>query len=122
MFSINLFLLYLFEVFFLSDSKTAVVFFMIPRIMKLQESGIIDGWRMKWWSSQGNKCKANSQVNAVDQLDLLYLAGPFFIFLGAMTLSIILVVIEKICIADKCRSLRGALQSRAVMNVRYRSQ
>ncbi|CAG5132019.1 unnamed protein product, partial [Candidula unifasciata] len=74
-------------------------------IMKLQESGIIDGWRRQWWKGEGGLCNTNDRVNSANQLDLSYLAGCFFVFLGAMALSVLLVFIERLLVTNCCKRL-----------------
>ncbi|BFZ02739.1 hypothetical protein BsWGS_05778 [Bradybaena similaris] len=75
-------------------------------IMKLQESGIIDGWRRQWWKGQTSVCNSNDRESTADQLDLNYLAGCFFVFLGATALSIILVFIERLFVTEGWKRLR----------------
>ncbi|KAH9494895.1 hypothetical protein Btru_015949 [Bulinus truncatus] len=81
-------------------------------IMKLKESGIIDGWRRQWWTGSGNKCSDADRVSTVNQLDLKYLAGPFIVLLTAMALSILVITVEKSYLVIRSRMTEPQVKER----------
>ncbi|GFO40806.1 glutamate receptor ionotropic, kainate 2 [Plakobranchus ocellatus] len=63
-------------------------------IIKLRQSGILEGWRSRWWASDGSPCCTDSKVSDGRQLGLIYIAGPFFAFAAALCVSILLALCE----------------------------
>ncbi|XP_050390556.2 glutamate receptor 4 [Patella vulgata] len=62
-------------------------------IMKMQEAGLIDKWKQKWWPSS-DQCSGSDRTSQAQTLGLESLAGPFFIFLSVAGSAGILLLIE----------------------------
>ncbi|RUS76047.1 hypothetical protein EGW08_016177 [Elysia chlorotica] len=80
-------------------------------IVKLRQSGIIERWRSRWWAADGTRCMTGTRVGEGQQLGLVYLAGPFFVFLGAILLSVLVALADWAWRAGKLRLRRWAVTS-----------
>ncbi|GFO10385.1 glutamate receptor ionotropic, kainate 3 [Plakobranchus ocellatus] len=79
-------------------------------IVKLLEAGILDEWRRKWWSHDGQTCKPEALVGTGRKLALIYLAGPLYVFAGTSGLGLLLALVEWAWRTNKCRKIRGRLR------------
>ncbi|XP_048248356.1 glutamate receptor ionotropic, delta-2-like isoform X2 [Haliotis rufescens] len=57
-------------------------------LIQLQEAGLTEKWRRKWWSSSAT-CPTSSQASTVQSLELESTSGPFLVFAGSTTLSLL---------------------------------
>ncbi|KAL8573212.1 hypothetical protein ACOMHN_036197 [Nucella lapillus] len=69
-------------------------------IMKMQEAGLMDKWRHRWWSSK-ERCTSAGRTSAAKELDWPSLSGLFYIFLVVTAVAVVLRVLEIWIQADK---------------------
>ncbi|XP_071107299.1 glutamate receptor ionotropic, kainate 3-like [Haliotis cracherodii] len=62
-------------------------------LIQLQESGLTDKWRRKWWSTSAT-CPTSSQASTVQSLELESTSGPFLVFAGSTTLALLCLGVE----------------------------
>ncbi|KAK3777309.1 hypothetical protein RRG08_038457 [Elysia crispata] len=79
-------------------------------IIKLRQSGIVEGWRSRWWANDGAQCITGTRVGEGQQLGLVYLAGPFFVFLSAIVVSVVIALGDWAWRAGKLRPIKARLR------------
>ena len=66
-------------------------------ILKMQEAGLIDRWRQKWWTAQGS-CDNNGPTSDAKTLDLPSLLGVFLVVIvGFLAAAVALIGEWLIC-------------------------
>ncbi|GFS08321.1 hypothetical protein ElyMa_006592200 [Elysia marginata] len=50
----------------------------------------MDGWRSRWWANDNPQCTTGIRVREEQQLGLVYLAGPFFVFVSGLAVSVLI--------------------------------
>lgn len=76
--------------FFITLKKYAFYFF---SIMKMQEAGLIDKWKQKWWPSS-DKCSGSERTSSATILGLDSLAGPFLIYASVVGVALLCLILE----------------------------
>ena len=69
--------------------------------MRMQEAGLIEKWRMKWWL-RSDRCSGPSRKSSAQTLGLDSLAGPFLIYASVAVLSVVCFIAE-LCIQRRAR-------------------
>ncbi|XP_070180286.1 glutamate receptor ionotropic, kainate 3-like [Littorina saxatilis] len=80
-------------------------------IMKMQEAGLMDKWRQRWWSSP-DPCTSSGRTSAAKELDWPSLSGLFYIFLGVASVSVLLRILEFFLHGDKLLQIWKRLKSK----------
>ncbi|XP_067672970.1 glutamate receptor ionotropic, delta-1-like [Haliotis asinina] len=62
-------------------------------IMKMQEAGLIDKWKQKWWPSS-DKCSGSERTSSATILGLDSLAGPFLIYASVVGVALLCLILE----------------------------
>ncbi|XP_046352525.2 glutamate receptor-like [Haliotis rufescens] len=62
-------------------------------IMKMQEAGLIDKWKQKWWPSS-DKCSGSERTSSATILGLDSLAGPFLIYASVVGVALLCLIFE----------------------------
>ena len=78
--------------------------------MKMQEAGLMDKWRQRWWSSP-DPCTTSDRTSAAKELDWPSLSGLFYIFLGVASVSVVLRLFELCLHSDKLLQVWNRLKS-----------
>lgn len=63
-------------------------------IIKLQEAGLIDKWRQKWWPQNSDKCSTNGVTSNATTLDLESVAAIFIILSVSVVASLAVLGLE----------------------------
>lgn len=61
--------------------------------MKMQEAGMTERWRDKWWPKI-NTCSYASRTGGAKPLDMDSIAGLFYVYVGVVGLSITVFVLN----------------------------
>ncbi|XP_069125666.1 glutamate receptor ionotropic, kainate 2-like [Argopecten irradians] len=65
-------------------------------IMRMQEAGLIEKWRQKWWP-RSDQCSVSDRTSSATALGIDSLAGPFLVYVCIAALSFVCLLIE-ICL------------------------
>ncbi|XP_076446669.1 uncharacterized protein LOC143283995 [Babylonia areolata] len=79
-------------------------------IMKMQEAGLMDKWRHRWWSSP-DTCSSTDRTSTAKELDWVSLSGLFYIFLGVTATAILCRVLEVLLRSEKTLKLWNRFKS-----------
>ncbi|OWF36887.1 Glutamate receptor 3 [Mizuhopecten yessoensis] len=65
-------------------------------IMRMQEAGLIEKWRQKWWP-RSDQCSVSGRTSSATALGIDSLAGPFLVYVCIAALSFVCLLFE-ICL------------------------
>lgn len=79
--------------------------------MKMQEAGLIEKWRQKWWTSETESCGSEERTGSATSLSLSHLGGAFLVYIIVAGISIVCLGLEIIGkTSGILRKLRGQFQ------------
>lgn len=84
-------------------------FFNIFSIMRMQEAGLIQKWKQKWWPS-ADKCSGSGRTSSATTLGLDSLAGPFFVYISVTSIAIVSLIIETVWSSKRVEDFRAKLR------------
>ena len=93
-----------------SGGSSTSVFGQPFSIVKLRQAGIMEAWRSKWWRNDEEACSKEIRVSEGEQLDLVYLAGPFFVFVSSLVLSVLVALCDWAWRKGKLRPVMARLR------------
>lgn len=82
----------------------------------MQEAGLMEKWRQKWWSST-EQCVSSDRTSSAQVLGLDSLAGPFLVYLSVAGLSFICLLFE-ICVKNSpCSKMKSPTRNGSLKGI-----
>lgn len=63
-------------------------------VLKLQEKGILDELKSKWWQGNCTKGSANAPASNSGELSMAHVGGVFLVLLGGCLISLLVAITE----------------------------
>lgn len=63
-------------------------------MLKLQEKGILDELKSKWWTGNCTKGPANAPASSSGELSMAHVGGVFLVLLGGCLISLLVAIVE----------------------------